>query len=449
MSTLDDKQQRGLLWLAVAAVCWRWLLGAQTPVPAEDGANYLWMAQRFAAGDAAAALSEPFSPLWPLLLALPLRLGADPFTAAKVLGCLCGGLALWPIALVGERLRAGAGLPAAALAATSRLFALGAVEGYTEPLFALVVACGLLAGMRERWWWLGLCSALAFLVRPEGVLLPLPFALARGGFRALLPCVGAVLAFAGWRAACGLGFDPVPKVAFHGLRDDLGSERGNVLQNLLALPTAYMEAFLCAGALAALALLPPRAPALRRLGALLGLTLLPMLTFVVRRRFFVGWTPVVLPLSGAGVAALTWLGPRGRELLLGLACGLDLWTAWQGTIDEHRVAERLVGQHLAARLGPGQTVAGDLPRVLWYAGQRPLPPRHFDAAWFVAQARAPEVQFVALVEPRDAGRRADFAAIVQGLGDAFARYDLPPELRDAAERRDREGRSGIAVFVRR
>ena len=430
--------RRALPWIVLGALLWRALLAWRTPVPAEDGVTYLWMAQQFAGGRAADALSEPFSPLWPLLLALPIRLGVEPVFAAQVLGSLCGALAVWPVAAIAERLRPGAGVPAAALAATSRLFALTAVEGYTEPLFALAVACGVLAGLRERWWTLGLCGALAFLVRPEGMLLPLPFVLLRG-WRALPPVAAVVLLFGLWRAACGLGFDPVPKVAFHGLRDDLGDERGSVLHNLLALPTAYMEAFAAAGLFAAMSPLPPRRPGLGRLAALLGIALLPMLTFVVRRRFLVGWTGVVTPLAGAGIAALPRATVRVRAVATALACALDLVLGWHGTIDSNRIGERLVGEHLASRLAPGETIAGDLTRVLWFAGQRPLPARHFDAAWFVARARADGVRFVVV----GSNRRDSFAAIQQGIADRFAPCALPPALRAAAEDR------GLAVFERR
>jgi hypothetical protein len=432
--------RRALPWIVLGALLWRALLAWRTPVPAEDGVTYLWMAQQFAAGRAADALSEPFSPLWPLLLALPIRLGVEPVLAGKLLGGLCGALVVWPVAMIAERLRPGAALPAALLAATARSLAVPAVEVYTEPLFALAIACGVLAGLRERWWTLGVCGAIAFLVRPEGVLLPLPFAFARRGWRALAPVAAAVLAFAAWRSACGLGFDPVPKLAFHELRDDLGGERGDLFGNLQRLPRVYMEAFAAAGALAVLSLLPPRTRGLGRLWALLGLATLPMAAFVVRARFFCGWAPVVLPLAGVGVLSLPLSLARARGFVLACACALDLWLGYGGTIAQDRVAERLVGQYLAARLAPGEAVAGDMTRVLWFAGQRPLPARHFDAAWFVERAHSDQVRFVVFSAH---SRRGGFAAIAQGIADRFAPFALPPGLQAAAERR------GLAVFARR
>lgn len=437
---LAEPQRRAVLWLTVAAICWRVLLARRTPVPAEDGVVYLWMAQQFAAGDAAAALSEPFSPLWPALLAVPIALGSDPFVAGKIVGAVCGGMLVWPVALLAERVRAGAALPAAAFAATSSLLARTAVEVYTEPLFALAIALGLLAALAGRWWWLGGAAATAFLVRPEGVLLPAVFVLAapRRAWRALVPVAGAVVAFGAWRAACGLGFDPVPKLSFHGLRDDLAG-RGDLLANLVALPTAYMEAFLAAGLLAALALWPPVSRGTGRLWGTLLVAFLPIVTFVVRRRFFVGWGAAVFALAGVAVARMR-LGTRGRELLLAVACGLDLWTAWNGTIEADRIAERLVGEHLAGRLAPGETVSGDMTRVLWFAGQRALPARHFDAAALVAMAASPGVRFVVLSER---SQRDVHDEVVAALGATFTRYDLPAGLRDQADRR------GITVLVRR
>lgn len=461
MNEVDPERrsrQRALLWLCVAAVCWRWLLAARTPVPAEDGVNYLWMAQQFALGDAAAALSEPFAPLWSLLLALPIALGAEPFVAGQVLGCLCGGLAVLPVAALGERLARGAGPIAAALCATSSVFARTAAEVLTEPLFVLLAATATWAGCSERWWRCGLGIGAAFLVRPEGAVLLLPFAALapRRAWRPALVLGAVIAAFGLWRQLCGHGFDPVPKLAFHGLRDDLGDARGDLVANALALPGAFFEAFAGAAVLAVIAAwprvwhgTPPGAARVRRqLWLALGCGVAVLLTFVVRRRFFVSWGGAVWPLAAVVVARVGALvgalgGARaGRlltELLLAAVCGADLFTGWCGTIDADRLGERLVGRHLAERVPMGRVVVSDFTRLLWFAGQRPLPPRHFDAAWYLAAAQRPEVEFVVLNERH----RAVFDAVADRLGAAFARYDLPPHLRDAAQRR------GIAVFVRR
>lgn len=452
------QRHRALLWLCVAAVCARWLLAARTPVPAEDGVNYLWMAQRFAAGDAAAALAEPFSPLWPLLLALPIACGAPAFVAGQVAGALVGGLAILPIAAIAERLRRGAGVPAAALATTSSVLARTAPEVLTEPLFVLVAGLGVWAGLAGRFCWLGTAAGAAFLVRPEGAILLLPWLMLqpRRAWRAVPFAAGLIAAFAAWRMVCGHGFDPVPKMQFHELRQDLGGARGDLLSNALQAPGVFLEAFAGAAVLAVLSLWPRRRVELRApdavagaadarrgeraLWLLLGLGALVICTFVARRRFFVSWAPAALPLAAVALSRMRALGARGRELVLALCCGLDLWTGFHGTIAADRVAERLVGEYLGARLAPGHTVVADMTRVLWFAGQRPLPPRHFDAAYYLDRAARPEVEFVVLHEQ---SRRGIYDDVVRGLGAGFARFDLPGGLRDLADRR------GIAVFVRR
>jgi hypothetical protein len=64
-----------LLALFAVGLAWRALVAALTPLPSEDGASYLWMAERFAAGEPAQALDEVFPPLTSLLIAGPVALG--------------------------------------------------------------------------------------------------------------------------------------------------------------------------------------------------------------------------------------------------------------------------------------------------------------------------------------------------------------------------------------
>ena len=91
------------VWCVVAAaIVWRWLLAVRTPVPSEDGVSYLWMAQRFAAGDFARGLGEVFPPGFPLLLSPWLWVGfrtrsapaarLPAFAAALVLSVLLSPL---------------------------------------------------------------------------------------------------------------------------------------------------------------------------------------------------------------------------------------------------------------------------------------------------------------------------------------------------------------------
>ncbi len=421
--------------LVVAAIGWRLWLAHRTPVPAEDGVSYLWMAQRFAAGDWAAALAEVFPPGFPLLCAGGVAIGVDAWTVAVACGVLAAGLCLLPLVAIAEHVRPGAGLPAAVLWTSSSLLARNAAEVYSEPPFLLAMALGCCCGLRAQWWRLGMWSGVAFWIRPEGALLAVAFVFARrrAALMSLVPVVGAVLALAATRWACGHGFDPLPIHEFHAQRDDL-AERGHVWTNLLQIPAAWFEAFGPAG------LLPLFAMRRRGTGPLVWQVVLQIAVvcmFVVRRRFFLSAAVPALALAGAAVAVL----PRGlRHLTLAALAAFGLASAWNGTIEPDRLAERRVGEFLAARLQPGDELTGDLTRVLWFAGRRPLPPRHFAVAELLAMASPPAVRFVVLSER---SRREQYAELVKGLADRFERLVLPRELDELARAR------GVAVFARR
>jgi hypothetical protein len=425
-----------LLWPALATLLLGLALAARTPVPSEDGISYLWIAQQFAAGDFREALSTVFPPGFSLLLAPFLWLGVDPEWAAIGLGIACTLLTLLPLARCAEAVVPGGGLPAAWLLAANPLLARLAVEVYSEPPFLLLMAWGTWWGLTGRFRRLGIAAAIGFWIRPEGLLLVPAFLAASPlrAWRSLAPAALGVLLLAVLRWSLGHGF--------HEQRDDL-PQRGDLLGNLLLVPAAWFEAF---GLVALLALLPHRVfvrdgahPARGRLPLAVAaiLQIAVVCTFVVRRRFFLSAAVPVVALAGAVVAR--WR-PRVQLVVVAVAVVLGAIVALRGTIDPDRAAERTVGVHLRSRLQPGRTVTGDLPRVVWFAGQRPLPPRRFDAARLAAMAGAPEVQFVVLATRRE---RDGEPAVADLPGPDFAPAELPPELVDACRWR------GIAVFQRR
>jgi hypothetical protein len=432
---LDPDERRKLLWIAVAAVMWRWMLAARTPVPSEDGVSYLWMAERFAAGDFSTPVGEVFPPLLPLLCAVPMCLGLPAVLAGPLVCSVCAGLAAFPVATLAERLRTGAGLPAALLLATSSLLARNAAETYTESPFLLLAALVFWCGATGRYWWAGLCAGLASWLRPEAAALPVCLFVAQGraAWRALPPFAIVFGLLPLWRGLCGFGFDPLPIVAFHEQRDDLGNERGDILGNLRQVPIALVEAY---GPMLALAVAAPFRPRFARsLWCWLLLDVVGMVTFVVRKRFFLTTAVAVVPLCAAGLARLPVLL---RNVLLAVLCGIGMWDGWHKVTPPDRIAEREVGEHLGERLGTAENVAGDMQRVIWFAGRRPPQPRHFASAELLRQAHQPSVAYVVL-----GSERSEFPVLEAGLADAFAPYKLPSEI--AARARAR----GIAVFVRR
>ena len=405
-------------WFGVA-LAWRLLLAARTPVPSEDGASYLWMAQRFAEGDAAAALGEVFPPGLPLLVAPWLALGADPLRAAQVVLAVAGALWVVAVARLAERLAPGSGWWAAPLAAFFGQAARAAAEIYTEPAFLLVATLAAYAGVERRWWRLGLLAGAAAWLRPEALALPVAFVLLapRAAWRALVPAAAAVLVLAAWRAACGIPFELVPKLGFV-WRTSVPGGGASWWQNLGDLPGVWFEAFGIAGLLALLAL--PRAP--RGAGPLLlalGSGVLAILLYVPRQRFLLSWAFVIVPLAAAALARL----PRGIALA---ACGVAVaGGAWKSlhTVEPDRLAERAVGEWLATELGPNERVTGDLARVIWYAGRQPPPPRHFAAHELMLQALEPGVRYVVL-----GGRRETTPVVVAALAEQYR--EVVPALGD-------------------
>ena len=430
------RQEQLLLWIVMFAVAWRWVLAMRTPVPSEDGANYLWMAQRFAAGDLAAGLSEVFPPGLSLLIAPLLRFGVEALMAGQIVGCVCGGLAVLPVAFAAERLQRGALLPAAVLFATTSLLCRSAAEVYSESPFLLLMALGTLAGLHRQHWRLGIFAGLGYLLRPEALLLPIAFVTwDRRALRSLLPAALGVGALALLRGFTGNSFDPLPILAFHDGRDDLPG-RGAFLRNLLDVPWAYGEAFgpLC---LLPLLLIRRTSAAARPLLVQLLLNALVICTFVVRRRFFLSAAVSVVALAAAGLCRLRL--PL-RVAVVVLCAGFGLGHAWWRVTPQDRLAEKAVGRYLARQLHGDELVAGDLTRVLFYAGLRPLPPRHFDTGQLLAMAAPPAVRYVVLSAD---SKRGTYAATAAGLDATFARLGLPARLQQLADE------SGIAVFVRR
>jgi len=430
---------RAFLWAMIAAaLAWRLVLAAWTPVPAEDGVSYLWMAERFATGDFVTPLEEVFPPLLPLLAAVPIALGVEPFFAGQLTLAVAGAAAAWTSAHAVERVVPGGGPGAACLLAFAPLPARYAAEVYTEPLFLCLAGAVLACALRERpaWWLAGLWAGLAFWVRPEAVVFPAAFALARGR-RSWPVAVVVALAIALltlWRGlATGGDFHPLPKLQFNAARGL--EESGRWGHNLLRMPRATVEAFGPLLLLAIVGTVRRRRHGFGLLGVVLAVAVVPIVTFAVRRRFVVSWTVALLPLA---VAGLRGFPRRWQGWLLVAFVVYGVFGAWRGLTADDRIAEREVGEWLAAQLEPGERVAGDMTRLLWFAGQRPLPPRHFDADEHVAMAREPGVRFAVFSSRRE----ETWPAVRDGLG-GWTEVPVPERMRAAARSR------GLVVLRRR
>lgn len=437
----EPMPQKRLLHFVLAAFGLRAFASALAPIPAEDAANYLWMAQRFAEGDAAGALSEVFPPLLSLLTAPFVALSLDPFRAGQLVTALCGAAAVWPLVRLVERTEPGQGLPAAVLATIAPLVVRYGAEVYTEPVFLLLASTSMGLALDRRPVAAGLLAGLAFWARPEALALGLAPLLVSGrrGLLALAPLAASVLGLAAWRSSAGAPFELLPKLGLHAVRGD-GAFDGaalhvdRLLEHLIALPGIWLEAFQLAGVLALIGLWHARRdPALRAHRIVLLAGVIAILLFLPRRRFLISWFFLALPFAVRGLSSLP---ERGRWPTLFLAGLTGLFASLKiGETD--RIGERQVGEYLGARLEDGQTVAGDMTRVIWFAGSRPLPPRHFSVEELVELASDPTVRFVVLGSRRDGTNEVE-----QALAPGFTRYVLPEVEQRAAYLR------GILVLER-
>lgn len=420
----------GFIW----RICISWL----TPIPSEDGVNYLWMAERLAEGEASLALSEVFPPLLSLLTAVPVALGLDPFRAAQLILSLGGTLAVLPLARATEVVVPCGGVCAGCVLAFSPLPIRFAAEVYTEPLFLLLGGLAINSGLRQCWWALGLWSGMAFWVRPEALILPLAFVVThpRRAWRALLPAALLVMTLSLWRAALGLGFSLVAKLDLILERSvaSEGSHLTSFFEHLIQIPWLSVEAYGLVVPLALWGLLRNRSRGMVPLYWAFLFAVIVICGFLPRRRFLVSWLIAVTPIAVAGLYAL----PRGARTpviwaIVALGVTLSLRTT-----DPNRLAERRVGEYLAAHLPPGESVSGDMTRVIYYSGRRPLTPRRFTPEEIIEAALEPDVRYVVL-----GARRESTPAVTTGLETEFAPFPLPTGLDTSAADR------GILVLRRR
>ncbi|MFN3241966.1 MAG: hypothetical protein ACE37K_10675 [Planctomycetota bacterium] len=306
---MSDKDRRALLWLTCAAVCWRWLVAVRTPLVGVDASRDLWLAERLADGDLGALAARWWQPLHGLLMAPALAFGATPFATAQVVACLLGGLAVLPTAFAAERLRAGAGVPAAAVAMVAAGAVVAAGAGGSAATTTLLVA--------SAWW--------AFAAR-----------------RLVLAAGLAVL-------AAGSGLDQVATHAPSALdatRIGLGAGAFGLA---FLLPTAWRSARTPALVLSVLVVV----------AAVTGTsaTLLP------------SHQPLLAILVGVGMAGLH---VRVRDLLLCAIVAVECHAGWFLVEPAAAVTERIVPRLMLRRLDAGsQQLVATLPRVRWAAGQDP------------------------------------------------------------------------------
>lgn len=432
-------------WLVLAAAMRLWI-GLQPGIPARDGANYLWMAQQFAAGHPAELFRNIFHPLYPFLVGGVLRAwpALDPVVAGRCVAAGCSAVAVVPLWTVTRRLfGANAAAWAALMFAIGNWFVRHPVECMSEGPFhlAAVLWAAAVFGGRPRPGVGGAMAGLAYLARPEGALLLLAGAVvharrdgrgdvlrhfvAGGAVAALLPC-GALLT--------GSGFVVTPKVAFNWEVGVGGAADGGwfYLRELAKLPGDAWEGL--GYVVFPLLLLGLWWTWRGRLSVPIALAMaLPLLVFCgvipfvkSNHRFVSGLGVLLVPFAGAAAARLAvrrWVAILLVLLLVGSEA--KLWL----TAPPDRSYERELGVWLAGQLAPDETVCSDVARIVYFAGRKPPPPRTLLAEDLRGWARASACRFLALREGRTIGLADDE---LRDLG--FALADLPPAIAERAAR---------------
>jgi hypothetical protein len=434
-----------------AALGWRLLIAVLTPVPGRDGANYLWMAERFAEGRGAEALTEVFPPGLSLALApfvwLFSFVGLAPFEAAKLGQAVIGTAAIVPIVRMTEVWLGRGGFAALCMLVVAARPTQLVGEISSEPLFGLLVGLGLLDAVHGRAWRSGIWSGLAFWVRPEGLVLAVAVAIVRWRRGGLMAVPTAALGFAGlgaFRAWCGQPFWPEAKWELHEARlfpegASFGERLLHYAGNLVDLPIVWFEAFGLLGVLAILGAVTKPAADERHGRALLLVTLAggfaAILTFFARWRFLVAWLP---PATVLAVAGLRRFPPQGQVpvvffvVLTGLLGGLRYTVS-----HEHRYAERRVAAWVAEDLRPDQLLVTDLTRLRYFAGRRPLEPRPYGPEELLALSRDPNARYLVLGVGKAGLSDPDPAtrAVLEGLGEDWQKVGLPEDIAKFASTR--------------
>ncbi len=453
-----------LACLAVALVA-RGLAIARTPIPDRDAAHYLWMAERFRDGDVTALFATVFHPLYALLTGLVLRAlpSADPLLVGQCVSGLASAAATVPLWWIGRRLF---GAPAATFGAL--FFAIGVwfarhpADAMSEGPFHLFVATAvalLVAPTPRACAAAGVVVGLAYGTRPEALSLfavaTLHLFVARAPGRVVFAAVGAaaLLVTPLCYAAFGPGFTWTPKASFN---VDVGvgaADAGGVahyLTHLVRVPGTVFEAvgfvavpLAIVGALHLRSVVPRGARLAHPSILLLAPFAIQCLVVPLLRnhvRFLSGYGLLVLPLAGLGLVVLRQRLPQLQSRAT-LAAFLVVATAgdWIRLPRERRadrIVERALGVHFRTLLAPGERIATEMPRLEYFAGLEPGPPRPISSDEILATADDPATKFVVLV-------RARTPAAADALPDrGYHEATLPPNLaRLAAER-------GIVVFAR-
>ena len=484
--TGPPRQARLRFWLAVGAallggLALRLAIGATDDAPSTDEVAYLSSGMSLADGTGFARGGHPelhFPPLIPALLGATGQVVPDPHTGTVILTWLTGTALIVPLALLGRRLggdRAGVAVAwvaalAPGLATTPAARGAGSESEYT---LLVLAATGLVVAAAHRGRearrsapapvvaaGAGLCLGLAYLARPEGLLLAVPLGLGLAlAFRpdrraagrtlaafalSLMVCIVPYAAYLhahtgrweltgktqdrsieAWHAVArsdreardrelytpdATGWDfpgersPLTALA----RDDPAGYAGIVATNVRMLALNLTGWWLLP--LPVWALAARRAWRRRRSGTvklLVAVALVPVLTslaFFVQPRYLLVTTAVACVLAGAELAALA--PGRRRTVVVAAAAAVMLLAAsagafrgdsgWWHPVDH--TDQRRAGEWIAAHTRPGDRIMARSFVVEYYADRATVAMPYEDLDRIVAFARHYGVRWLVVDE---------------------------------------------------
>lgn len=182
-SSFDKEELRFILVLLAISAVLRLYVALHTAVIAIDGVEYIHCAKAYADLDFTSALGHIYPPLYPILTALLHSLLRDWEVAGQMLSLIAGVALIIPVYLLIKRLYGRrVALIAAFIASFHPQLVLHSAQVRTESLYFLLVALSIYFGWRALtegrkffFFLLGLFTSLAYLTRPEGIVILLLF----------------------------------------------------------------------------------------------------------------------------------------------------------------------------------------------------------------------------------------------------------------------------------
>jgi 4-amino-4-deoxy-L-arabinose transferase-like glycosyltransferase len=223
-----DNSRRAPAFLAIAALVVRvgWLFALGPSQITWDGAEYARTAYNLVHGAGYVGMHGTtmviFPPLYSLAIAALMLFGVDGETAGIAVSILAGAALVFPVYAIAARLYgARAGLAAGAIIAFLPFAVDISVLVLSDSLFALLAASGLAVlvrtlddGRRRNALIAGFLFGLAYLTRPEGLVLGLAGTLAFAGAYALVPAIRPRIAACAAAYLFALCVTAAPYVAF-------------------------------------------------------------------------------------------------------------------------------------------------------------------------------------------------------------------------------------------